>query len=436
LEKIAEYARIIRQLPALSALIHIVEDLGLIPFAAVRSTGRARAGTLIKLLHVLQKDSMAVICWPELCSYLLKMVEEARLECGDLFAGQQNAVRIMNLHKAKGLEAPVVFLACPCGESDHDASEHIDRSDIPPRGYFSIMRRKGYQEEVIAQSPGWIELAERERLYMNAEKERLLYVAATRAKQLMIISRYPDRPAIDPWSSFEGGLHEETELFDVTIVPVTPSLYNVVHDEKVDESKNREWRSRLADPTYRTASVTELAKSGTEQPPRTLKGRGMAFGSTVHRCIELLGSGATPEQLELHIQFIAEEEGMEESLIPDVNVMLEDVINHSLWKRALGAKRKIHELPLRTISTDMAIEGGTAKTLFLKGVIDFLFEEEDGWVVIDFKTDVYEEEQRQAFVDFYRPQVTAYKEELERAFGLKVKETGLYFLHGNEYVKL
>ncbi|MNO42698.1 ATP-dependent helicase/nuclease subunit A [compost metagenome] len=436
LEKIVEYARIIRQLPALSALIHIVEDLGLIPFAAVRSTGRARAGTLIKLLHVLQKESMAVTCWPELCSYLLKMVEEAKLECGDLFAGQQNAVRIMNLHKAKGLEAPVVFLACPCGESDHDASEHIDRSDIPAHGYFSIIRRKGYQEEVIAHPPGWIELAERERLYMNAEKERLLYVAATRAKQLMIISRYPDRPAIDPWSSFESGLHEGMELFDATIAPVIPSLYDVVHDQKVDEAEIREWRSKLAEPTYRTASVTELAKSGTAQPPRPLKGRGMAFGSTVHRCIELLGSSGTPGQLELQIQFIAEEEGMEESLIPDVKAMLEDVVNHPLWKRALRAKRKIHELPLRTISTDMAIEGGTAKTLFLKGVIDFLFEEEDGWVVIDFKTDVYEDGQQQAFVDFYRPQVTAYMEELNRAFGLKVKEAGLYFLHWNEYVKL
>lgn len=65
-----------------------------------------------------------------------------------------------------------------------------------------------------------------------------------------------------------------------------------------------------------------------------------------------------------------------------------------------------------------------------------LFEEEDGWVVVDFKTDVYEEIHLEMFVDFYRPQVMAYADELQRAFGLRIKEAGLYFLHRNEYVTL
>lgn len=436
LKRLGGYALIIRNIPALSGLIHIIEDLGLIPFASVRPTGRARAGTLIKLLHVLQKDSLAAASWPELCSYLLRLVEEAKLECGDLFAGQHDAVRIMNLHKAKGLEAPVVLLACPCGESDHDASEHVDRSDDPARGYFSIMRRRGFQDEVIAHPPGWVELAEKERLYMNAEKERLLYVAATRAKQLMIISRYPDRPAIDPWSSFESGLQEGKELEDPVVAQVTQTSYDMMHDEAADEAKGREWRSQLSQPTFRKASVTELAKSGAAQPPRPLKGRGMAFGSTVHRCIELLGSDKIPEQIELHICMIAEEEGMDEALIPDVKGMLEAVVNHPLWRRALMAKRRIHELPLRTVNMAMAIEGATAKTLFLKGVIDFLFEEEDGWVIVDFKTDVYEDNQEDVFINFYRPQVNRYVDTLRSDFGLIVKESGLYFLHRNEYVQL
>jgi ATP-dependent helicase/nuclease subunit A len=40
LELHAGYARIIRKMPALSALIHIIENLGLIKFVAVRPTGR------------------------------------------------------------------------------------------------------------------------------------------------------------------------------------------------------------------------------------------------------------------------------------------------------------------------------------------------------------------------------------------------------------
>lgn len=294
---------------------------------------------------------------------------------------------------------------------------------------------------MIAHPPGWEELAERERLYMNAEKERLLYVAATRAKQLMIISRYPDKPAIDPWSSFDSGIQEDRELEDPEVMSEVPSRYEVLHDEVQDEVTGREWRSRLTQPTYQTTSVTKLAKSGADQPPRPLAGRGMAFGSVVHRCIELLGTGTKSEQMELHIRMIAEEEGMDEALIPDVHKMLDDVVNHPLWIRALAAKRRIHELPLRTVRTDMDLEseastaGSTATTLYLKGVIDFLFEEEDGWIVVDFKTDVYEEGQQTTFLEFYKPQIMAYRKELER-FGLRVKEMGLYFLHGNEYVLL
>ncbi|MBP3966257.1 UvrD-helicase domain-containing protein [Paenibacillus lignilyticus] len=435
LEQLSVYLRKMRSMSALSALMFIIDDLGLIPLAAMGKSGSNRAGTLIKLLYLLQREEMATASWPELCAYVVHIAEEASVEAEDLYAGQHEAVRIMNLHKAKGLEAHVVFLACPCGESDHDASEHINRSGESVKGYFNITRKTGYQNDVIAHPPGWIELAERERLYMNAEKERLLYVAATRAKQLLVISRYPDRPAVDPWSAFESSLRDAKEIEDVQVREITSPVYDVRHDELEDARSGRQQREALAVPSYRVASVTEIAKSAGVQPPRPLAGRGMAFGSTVHRCIELLGAGRTPEELGIDIRAIAAEEGLVESLIVDVMSMLEDVRQHKIWKRGLAAKRRIHELPFRTRMEKVAGDESTVHTL-LKGVIDYLFEEEDGWVIVDFKTDVYEDGQLGAFVDFYRPQVKAYADELLRAFGIQVKEAGLWFLHGNEYVRI
>ncbi|MGG2201139.1 hypothetical protein [Paenibacillus validus] len=47
---------------------------------------------------------------------------------------------------------------------------------------------------------------------MHAEPDRLLYVAATRAKQMLVVSLYPDQPAKCPWSSLMDGMELIREL--------------------------------------------------------------------------------------------------------------------------------------------------------------------------------------------------------------------------------
>ncbi|WP_435924139.1 UvrD-helicase domain-containing protein [Paenibacillus sp. DYY-L-2] len=454
LERLARYRRQVGLLPAWAAMMSIVEDLGLLPLAVGRQGGLGRAGTVLQLLQKVHSDLRASAGWAELTALLFNFAEEGKLEGSHLLAGQQNAVRLMNLHKAKGLEASVVFLAAPCGNSDHDASEYVDRSGPEALGHFVISRKRGYQKEIIAQPPGWKELAERERVYMLAEQDRLLYVAATRAKQLLVISRYPDKPAIDPWSGFAESLRKAPELEDVEWEPVLPEAYRGGADDEGKEqldigSKGESVREKLSIPTYRSASVTELAKHAGTQPPRPLEGRGLAFGSTVHRSIELLGKGRGMDELDAYIAVIAEEEGLDSRFMREVKNMLEEVKESQIWRRALAANTMLQELPFRTMMIDVVnarniLNGdlggnepnGKAPDLLLKGVVDLLFEEEDGWVIVDFKTDMYVDGQLGLFSDFYRPQVQAYASELERAFGLKVKEQGLYFLHGNEYVTL
>jgi len=51
------------------------------------------------------------------------------------------------VHKAKGLEAPVVFLACPYGDKDHDADQFVDRSEAEAEGYFLIQQSKGFSQK-------------------------------------------------------------------------------------------------------------------------------------------------------------------------------------------------------------------------------------------------------------------------------------------------
>ena len=91
-------------------------------------------------------------------------------------------------------------------------------------------------------------------------------------------------------------------------------------------------------------------------------------------------------------------------------------------QRALASKRWWREAPVAGPVGDGIVEG----------FIDLLFEEEDGFVVVDFKTDAVgsEEEAEQAMAR-YRLQGGAYALTLSKAAGVKVKEVTFLFLEPN-----
>ena len=63
--------------------------------------------------------------------------ETSEVESLPLEPGRTDVVRIMNLHKAKGLEADVVFLADPCGGFSPRVDVHITRTGADVAGLVS-----------------------------------------------------------------------------------------------------------------------------------------------------------------------------------------------------------------------------------------------------------------------------------------------------------
>jgi len=102
-----------------------------------------------------------------------------------------DGVRLMTVHKAKGLEFPVVILAdLTCRMSHGDASRHLD----PGKGLCAI-RLSGWAPHELRDHEN-DEVARDE-----AEGIRLAYVAATRARDLLVVPALGDAPWDGGWLS-------------------------------------------------------------------------------------------------------------------------------------------------------------------------------------------------------------------------------------------
>jgi len=103
-----------------------------------------------------------------------------------------DCVRIMTIHAAKGLEAPVIFLADTASKTGSDKAyqAYVDwpSGENHPTKVFLKLKKQDQDKSVQS-------LLEAKRQIDNREKANLLYVAMTRAKQMLYISGagHPDK---------------------------------------------------------------------------------------------------------------------------------------------------------------------------------------------------------------------------------------------------
>jgi ATP-dependent helicase/nuclease subunit A len=342
-----------------------------------------------------------------------------------LTPGRKNAVRLMNLHKAKGLEASFVFLANPVGVKGHDPDKHIIRKGMTPEGYFLCSKKTGmYQWTALSQPVGWKDKADEERLYEEAEEQRLMYVASTRAKDCLVVSTYEgalgERRAWSSLDDYIGGV-PELEIPDVRAEVEREKLRLAKGEWEEAKEKIEEKRHVVAAPSYAVESVTSLAKKDLEVPEWRRGSYGMAWGRAVHKMLEVVGRGNGKDvKLDLLAKNVLVAEEMSLDKKSELVRLVQSIVQSEFWERVKKAELKLFEVPF-SILTD-----AEALPTILTGAIDLAFLESGGWVIADFKTDDVGTN-LQSFVDYYAPQVKIYCRHWAEITQQPIKEAGLYF---------
>lgn len=428
---------------------------------------------------------------------------------------QADTVRLMTIHKSKGLEFPVVFVA--------GMGKRFNMQDINSRVVLNSKFGVGLEVVDLKQRTKRASLLKKtirqeEKLDSLGEELRVLYVAYTRAKEKLIITgtmsnlekKQAEYESVQEESDMKFDflrLSKATTYWDFVLpavlraprsVPLRLKVLNMydiiagqaetqvksqiersvledwdterVYDEEMHENLRNQFAYRYPYENSQTRklkfSVSELKKriylqeSGEmedseplyeetelqpilpkfmeEEVPLTGASRGTAY----HRALELLNFAEDydTEKLKNCLRKFTEDGKMTDEMRKAVCIrdFLKFLQTDSGKRMQACAKqnRLFKEQPfvLGVPATDLWKEEEEGELVLVQGIIDVYFEEEDGLVVLDYKTDRVRESRE--LVERYHGQLDYYARALEQATGKTVKEKIIYSVTLGEEIHL
>ena len=412
--------------PPSVAIELILEDLDILAFATVMPMGSSRAGNLFRLLALLRRWETSGWNWIECLRELqdLRDDPEYKLEEMTLESGADTAVRLMNLHQAKGLQARVVFLADPSDSSyeKHDPDFHISRKGSEARLTLPVYRtRRMYGKELVSEPDGWEENAEEEIRFLNAEERRLVYVAATRAEDLLVVSRYVGNTDTGPWPELYPSLEIVTELPEGVCEPPKRTITKTPNFDAVAAVLTGRWQ-QARKRSFSTSTVT----SEEGQRLRLLDagestGRGTEFGQLVHELFELAIHDRLPPNVDAYLSERIRREEQDPDNLRFAADCLKRLQQSDLLK-IIRASETVHtEVDFASAESLMGQPSVT------RGRIDLVFKVTGGWQIVDFKTDrATTPTEVERLRSRYGDQVRAYRQYWESLTSTEVRTAGLW----------
>lgn len=445
----------------------------------------------------------------------LRFIDRMRERGDDLgtarsLSEKENVVRLMTVHKSKGLEFPVVFFA-GTGRSFNEMD--FRKSYMFDQDYGLAVKAVNPETRVEYTSLPFLAVKERKQLQMKAEEMRVLYVAMTRAKERLFltasvkdpeslferwktaapdvrlpdfvrsrakgyldwigpaIARHPDAEELmnrsglllPHHSKFQVELIESQSLLPAPLVfeelaPLQGEMQSLETEIKnrfnfrypyqqsvekrskqsVSEMKRLQMLQRLDEPESFIQSIGPSKRTLHNRPDFLQEKRLAAadVGTAVHSLMQhipldrQLSAGEIKEQIDtlIGMEILSREEG-KAIRVSEIAAFY----SSETAQRLLNAKQIKREVPFT-----YAKEDSEGDYQIIQGIVDCLFEEEDGWVLLDYKTDrLYQIEDIETEMSArYEVQLSVYTEAVEAILKVSVKEKLLYLFSAEKEVTI
>jgi ATP-dependent helicase/nuclease subunit A len=405
LASLGQYYRWTRVLPAAGALERILESSGYLAVAAT-TPGGVDAGDLV---HAVDRVRQVVADGGSVAdaAAALEADREAtsEVESLPLEPGRTDVVRLMNLHKAKGLEADVVFLADPLGGVKPRADVHIERTELHARGWLKVVRRSegSYAETLLGEHADWSAHEAAELPYVVAEEDRLLYVAATRAKQVLVVSKWIGNADHCAWPVLDDSLKQARELSvpAAESVPAAAPRDCSIASQTAAAGAREKAHALVNQPSWAVTSVTAEARhiarmtrsvdASADDPSKVVvtdtpshrADAGQAWGTLVHGLLEhaMRHRAATRDDLRRLAMWLTVEEPQLRAVVDEALDTVQAVALGEFWSEAKSSPERYEEAPFAVLENREGVQ------TVLMGVIDLVHRTEGGWKIVDYKTD-------------------------------------------------
>ena len=495
LNKIEEFKQYEKEKPLNEFIWKIYIETGYYDYVTLMQNGKQRRENLKLLFEKAKQYEKASF---KGLFHFINFIERMKLGSQDMGAAKiigenEDVVRIMSIHKSKGLEFPIVFLSSTGKKFNlRDLNGKIllhQDLGIGPE-YINYERKISYStmaKEAIKL------ISKRESL---SEEMRVLYVALTRAKEKLIITGISNNAKKDierkkellniygneiqislledcknylDWIMYVQLKENPVELIDFYIQNVSDIDIEEKEEENQDKLKeieyrmNGKWSKEIAEklewkytrkgltniPTK--MSVTQIKrinerkeeKEKIDTVPNFMKEEieitSARKGTLMHLCIQKMDENKEYSITDIK-EFIRD---LEERYIitkkEAMNIPIKKLYEYTktkLWKELKEAKQIKKEEPFYIeIPANEIMETEDNEKILVQGIIDLYYiNKNDELTLVDYKTDYVKS--KEELVNKYRTQINLYAKALEKALGKKIAKKEIFSIYLEEEIEI